>query len=156
AAQAGEIWQAFVAESTQGLSTAPPFLCQPTLNKAAFAPVAFPPVGGPPAIAAILSAAWAKFMLGTVWTVPAPVPPFSAITTVTPNPATIAAAQTVLFAGLVAEFLVLPPPGPAGLKIKSLALGTLFYTATLSSGVLLTGLGIGAPPPPLVLPHLTL
>lgn len=156
AAQAGEIWKMFVTESTNGISTAPPFVCKATLNPSAFAPVVFPPVGGPAVVAGILSSAWAAFMLQTVWSVPEPVPPFSAIASVTPNPATIAAAQLTLFAGLMAEFVLIPPPGEAGLKAKYLALGTLFYTATLASGVLITGLGIGAPPPPLVLPHITI
>jgi hypothetical protein len=158
-AQAGEIWRKFISESTKGLGTAPPFVCQPTLNANSLAPINFPPIGGPPVIALILSTAWSNFMLGTTWSVPAPIPPFSVISTVTPNPATIAAAQAILLSGLIAEFVIIPPPGSgeAGLKAKYLAIGTLFYTATVASGVLISGLAIaGAPPPPLVVPHITL
>lgn len=155
-----QAWAKWVNDNGKGIQgvvpTAAPLTISGTTNQAAFAPVVFAVPGVPPAAAAVLATAWQAWAMSIVWPVPPPAPPFSAILSVTTNPATAAAAYATLLAGLIAEFAVVPP-GPAGLPAKYMNLGTLFSTATKSMGILVTGLSLPSPTPvPLVLPGTTL
>ena len=146
-----EFWQPYVHSQFATIQGAPPWAAaMGTTNQVAFGPIIFPPVGLPPAIAAILAAAWSSYVSAIVWTVPPPAPPFDTILTVTIEPASLAAGVASITAGLVAEFAVLYPNPRVYMELKAEAVGTIFYTATAALQILLTGTAPG--PVPLVMP----
>lgn len=148
-----KFWAGWVNSAGTGIQVAPPYASTGTTSEGSFSPVNFTPSMLAPQSALVLANAWQSWALGITWQVPAPVPPFSVIDTVVTSPLGVAAAYVLLLAGLTAEFLTpSPPDGDAAMLIKKTAIGTLFYTATLSMGVQISGLGIGGPPPPLVIP----
>ena len=148
----GKAYQSWINENAVGISTLPPFAGSNGTNTAgAFNPVIFGVPGDPVSAAAIMSTAWFAWYMAITWTPIPPVPPFSAIALVSSSPVGAAAAQALLLAGLLAEFALVPPIPALG-KTKYPRIAQLFYTATTTAGVMITGLGIGAPPPPLILP----
>ena len=153
-AATAEAWQEWNDSNVpQAQCIAPTAAAMPltaTKSKTAMAPIVFSNPGTPPQAAQVLSSAWAAWATAITWTPPPPAPPFSAIFAVLTDPASIAAARAVLYSGLLAEFAIIPPPG--GEKAKYTAFGTMFSTAYSSLMVNFTGLAIGAPPPPLMIP----
>lgn len=149
------LWGKWVHQNTQGIAGAPPFAATATAVQTNFPPVLIPAPGTPPTTAAIIASAWMAYINAIVWAPPPPVPPFSAITLVTTSPLGSAAAMASLLAALTAEFALPMAPGEAGNKIKALGVATAFYTATLSAGIMVTGLSLPSPVPvPLVIPLL--
>jgi hypothetical protein len=148
-----EIWRKFVTDSAAGLAVVPPFGYSATFNKDAFNPLSLGPGGNLASTAASIASAWANWFTAITWSfTPAPIPPFTlSVVSVVSNPATVAAAQATLMAGLMAEFAIIPP-NPEAAKLKHQTIAALFYTATITPGVLISGIVAGAPPVPLSAP----
>jgi hypothetical protein len=142
-------WRSWIFQNTTGMQSAVPlFPTTATFNQALFNPL---PFGGPPP-ATILATAWNIYMLGAIWTIVPPAPPFSVITTIVTDPASTSAAYATLLASLTAEFLLLPAPTEAGFDSKISSIAGHFRTATSSCSIMISGLAlVGAPPPPVVL-----
>jgi hypothetical protein len=156
AAKMPTLWGKWVHKNTTGLAAAAPWSgANVTLNEAAFPPITLPPNPTPALICNMISSGWVAYISSALWTPPPPAPPFSVISLVSPSPTGIAAAQPALFSALMAAFGTPPNIAPGFTKIQATQIGTAFYTATMSSGIMLTGLTIPvppAPPLPLVLP----
>lgn len=151
------LWQKWVHENINGVEGAPPYAAKGTTNQSAFPPVAGPSPGAPPAPAALIASGWMAYMSAITWVPPAPIPPFSAITSVITSPVGLAAGYSSILAALLSD-MALVPSGPlpaveAMSKAKATTLSTAFYTSTLACGIMIIGLSLPAPTPaPLVLP----
>ena len=150
------LWQKWVHENVNGVGGAPPFAAAGTVNQSAFPPVGAPAPGAPPIPAALIASGWMAYMSAITWAPPAPVPPFSVITSVLTSPVGLATGYASILAALLTDMALLPPPPPAMeavLKSKAMTLSTAFYTSTLACGIMITGLSLPAPTPaPLVIP----
>jgi len=147
------LWQKWIDPNVIGIEAAPPYAPSvATTDATAFSPVNLEGASSVAQIAQILATAWKNYVLAFVWPPPPPVPPFSAITLVETSPTGAAAAYAILMTGLIAELVLVPGNPATAFADKATAYSALFRTATLSIGIQITGLGIGAPPPPLVLP----
>lgn len=150
-----QAWGEWCEENVKSIQCIAPLAAPVTISgtpsAASFSPVIFPMPGTPITAATVLSTAFAAFASSIVWPVIPPAPPFSAIFSVITSPASVAAAQASLLAGLTAELAIIPPPG--GEQAKYTAIGTLFFTAAMSLQVMFTGLAMPPPPvpPPLIL-----
>ena len=150
-----DAWQKFMFDNSSGIQTIAPLAAPVTLSgtatKTNFAPVMFSTPGTPDLAALVLSSAFAAYAGSITWIPPPPAPPFSVLSSVITNAGSVAAAQATLYAGLMAEFAIIPPPG--GAQAKYTAIATLFFTAISSLTVDFIGIAIaGAPPPPLTIP----
>lgn len=144
-------WQAWITEVADGIQFAPPYTpSNGTLSPkgTTFAPLKLPPMGTPITAATVYSNAWFAWYMSITWAIPAPVPPFSAIMVVTSSSMGAATAKTKLMADLLKEFAT-----PSKDASKYDAMAKAFFDATMNAGVMLVGLGIGAPPPPLSIPQ---
>ena len=144
------LWGKWVDQNTQGLSAASPYnIATVTLNRASFPPVTAPPAPTPAPFCSLLANAWFAYIGSAIWAPCPPIPPFSAIASVTPSMVGIAAAQASLMASLIAAMT--PPSMPD--KVRAMQISTAFYTATLASGIMISGTSLPSPTPiPLVLP----
>ena len=153
-AKTEEAWQTWYDGNIIDATCVAPIATAPTLtavkDKLNFAPVQFVNPGTPDLAATVLSLAFAAYMNSLVWTPPPPAPPFSAITTVITDPVSVTAAQATLYAALLAEFAIIPPPG--GDQAKYLAIGGLFLAASQACLVNFIGLSTAVPPAPLIIP----
>lgn len=145
-------WQQWIDTGVKGIESAAPFAgSSGTTDQTQFSPLPLEGVSPAASVAALLVAAFENYMNAIVWPPMAPVAPFSAITSVVTSPTGLAAASAILLAGMIAELAVVPPPATA-FADKANAFAALFNTAAAASGIMITGLGIGSPPPPLVVP----
>lgn len=101
-------------------------------------------------IATELSNQFQSFAGGITWVPPPPAPPFTAITSVVTQAASVTAAKAILLAQLVPELTKLADPDNPDQKYTDLS--NIFRTAFASLMVEFIGLGTGSPPPPLVIP----
>lgn len=146
-------WQAWLDPGIAGIESAAPFPGSSGTTAAGnFAPLPLEGAASAAAIAAILATGWQNYMLAITWPPMPPAAPFSAITSVVTSPTGVAAAFAILFSGLLAELVVVPPDPTTAFQEKGDAFAALFRTATLATGIMIIGLGIGAPPPPLIIP----
>jgi hypothetical protein len=149
------LWGDWVDKNTQGLMGMPPYnLASATLNRPAFLPVSLPPAPTPDMFCNLLSTAWFTYIASSIWSIPPPAPPFSAITFVGPSMIGLNAAKAILFTNLLAIFSVPASTDPSFLKSQASQIGTAFYTATLASGIMITGVPVAVPPPVLILPQM--
>ena len=148
-----ELWQNWIDDnSNAGNVTCPALIAtpsSPTLNKKSINPV-FLPTGTPPTTALILAGEWFKYWSTSIWSMAAPSPagPYSAVTSIIIEPASLAGAQAVLQATLTTIFAV----PEKELDIKAKALGNAFFTASSSLMVNIIGLSKAVPPVPLITP----
>jgi hypothetical protein len=146
------VWGAWVGQNATGIEVFPPFVSLGSFSPTDFAEPGFSPTGTPVDAAIALADSW-KAWFEAIKFIPAPpVPPFSAITMVTPSPVGVPVAYAALLAGLIAEMAVVPPDPLTASLLKGIAFGTAFYTACLSGGVQIDGLSLSVPPVPLSLP----
>jgi hypothetical protein len=148
------MWGNWVDKSVLGLQCTapitPPSSMTPTLPGAAsFAP-AFKGKSSVPLIAAELATQFETYASGITWTPPSPEYPFSAISSVVTQAASVSAAKAVLLAGLTAELAVMADPDKPDAKYK--ALGNLFRTAFASLMVEFIGTSTTSPPVTLIIP----
>lgn len=148
-----DFWKKWVDDNAQGLAVLPPYATEAKTMPENFS-LSLPPSGTPVIIAQLMATAWKGWVEKIQWAPPAPAPPFSAITSVTVSSLGVAIAYAALFSGLIAEMSVIPPDPNSAFKLKATSMGTLFYTATISAGVQMSGLSLSVPPVPLVLPLL--
>ena len=150
------IWGDWVDKNTQGLSASPPWSgATVTLMRPAFPPVTVPASPSPVPLCTMIANGWMSYILSASWTPPPPIPPFSVITMCMPSASGVAAAQAALLNTLIATFTPPAVPGEAYQKAQAMKIATAFYTATMSSGIMLSGLTVPSPLPlPLVLPML--
>lgn len=148
------LWGDWVHQNTTGLGAAPPWAAATvTLNRAAFPPINVPPSPTPALLCNLLSSGWAAYISSAIWAPPPPAPPFSAIALVTPSATGIGAAQPTLFSTLMGIFSAPAVASAAFPKTQAMQIATAFYTATMSSGIMLSGMSLPSPTPvPLVLP----
>lgn len=145
-------WQAWLNPGITGIESAAPFPgSSGTTTPTAFAPLALEGATSVAATAAILATGWSNYMSAITWPPMAPSGPFSAITSVVTSPTGLAAASATLLAGLIAELTVIPPVLTA-FQEKADAFAALFRTASLATGIMITGLGFGGPPPVVIIP----
>jgi hypothetical protein len=114
--------------------------------------LSLPEKGTAPIIAKKMADAWKAWISAITYAPAPPAPPFSQILSVTPSQVGILVAYSTLLSGLTAEMLVVPPDPNSAFKLKAVAMGTLFYTATVSAGVQIDGLSLSVPPAPLSIP----
>lgn len=147
------MWQSWVDPNAQGIAVIPPYATSTgTTTKGNFSPIVTGAAMLPPVTALMIATAWLNWYTSITWSTPAPAPPFSVIFSVVSSPAGSAASFAILLAGLIAEFSILPSDPATAFQLKATAYATLINTATKTAGVQISGLGIGGPPPPLVLP----
>jgi len=143
-------WGQFITLGSIGMTGAPPWVA----SIGVATPAGFPSTQfglDPVTVATTMAASWKAWFLSILWTVPPPLPPFSVITSVVSSSIGATTAEVILFTELLAEFLIPAPPEPnAAWIIKATALSTLFYTATITAGIDLIGIGL-TPFPPLTL-----
>lgn len=146
-------WGTWVDENAQGIQVAPPYQSTGTTQPGAFNPLAPLLASTSGAMSAtILASAWQAWYLSIQFAPSPPVPPFLAITSVTPSSVGVAAAYATLLSGLIAEMSVNATDPVTGFLMKGTALASLFNAATLAAGVQISGLSMSTPPVPLVLP----
>lgn|GEM_PF-4433532 len=149
-----EFWAGWVAKNADGIETTAPYPGSiAVVDQSSFAPVDFTGVASAVQAAQVLADAWQAFMNGLTWPPMTPAPPFTAITSVTTSALGLTAAYATLLAGLTAVFSTLPASPETAMQEKSEAIASLFYTATISVGVQIDGLGTGAPPPAVSIPQ---
>jgi hypothetical protein len=144
------LFRKWVHQNTKGLTLAV-YKSKPTVTEAAFPPVSMPPAT-PIVAAQNIASAWFTYICSILWSTPAPIPPFSAISGVVWDMGLVSAAKESLIAALVLEFAKTPTPGPTGLKNKATGISKAFYQATMSLGVLVNGMSTSGPPVPLTVP----
>lgn len=154
-----KLWGDWVHKNTLGLESLPPYKTKANLNRDLFPDLSQPPSPSCVPFARKLANAWSAYIGGAMWEIPPPVnPPWTAITTISPSGTGIIAAKEELFATLITIMSSVPSGNESQiqsmLKQKANLYANAFYKATLASGFMLVGTGIGAPPPPLVLPLL--
>ena len=155
AADPAEWWRLWVNDAAQGIQAGPPYsLSMGTTDMGAFAPVKFPKAGTPVQCAIVLANAWKAWYMAIKWNPCPPIPPFSVIEKVEASPVGVPLAYATLLSGLIAEFAIVPPDPLLAFKLKATSFGSLFYTATLSAGIQITGKSTSSPPVPLVIPML--
>ncbi len=145
------LFRNWVHQNTQGLMEVV-YGSKPTVKDVAFPPVTLPSPGTPVTAAQYIASAWFTYINSIVWSVPPPIPPFSAITGVVWDLGLVSAAQASLQAALVVEFTKTPKAGPTIAKSISAGMANAFYAATMSIGVLVTGSSMASPPVPLIVP----
>lgn len=147
------LWSKWIDKNAQGISVVAPYAASTgTTNVSSFSPLALKTAKSAPQVAVLMATAWRNWYNAITFTPPPPLPPFSAITAVAPSPSGVAAAYAILVASLTAELSITVPDPALSFLLKAKKFGTIFNTATKAAGVQITGLGIGGPPPPLVLP----
>jgi hypothetical protein len=140
-------WQNWIGEVSTGISAAAPHISSGTTDKTMFAPLKFPKKSKPETAAIVFSNAWLSWYSGIKWTVSPPAPPFSVVTAIQSSPSGAGMAKAKLQSQLTAEFKK-KTKDPKMDKIAK-----YFYDATISAGVMITGIAlVGSPPPPLVVP----
>lgn len=156
AAKAPLIWGDWVDKNTQGLAASPPWSgASVTLMRPAFPPIASPSAPSCVPLCTMIANGWMAYISSAVWVPPPPVPPFSAIMLCAPSATGVAAAQASLLNALIAAMTPPPANNPAYQKAQAMKIATAFYAATMSSGIMLSGLSLPSPVPvPLMLPML--
>lgn len=148
------VWGDWVHQNTQGLAGAPPWTkTSVTLSRPAFPPVTLPPNPKPDTFCNLLAAAWFAYISSAIWTPPPPIPPFSVIALVAPSMTGIGTAKETLLATLISIFSAPASASSGFMKNQAMQIATAFYTATISSGIMISGTST-PPPAPLVLPLL--
>jgi hypothetical protein len=147
---ATKAWQDWIGEVGVGMMVSPIYVSSGLANKSSFAPLIFPRISTAPIIANIFATAWMNWYMSIQWTPAPPVPPFLIISSVTSSPSGTIGQKASLTAKLTAEFL---KKDQASLIAKYDNMAAAFYQATISSGVMISGMAIGAPPVPLVIPQ---
>ena len=138
------LWAKWVHKNSKGMQSTP-YTTSVNILEQAFPPVSLP-AGTAAQAAQFISQAWFSYVCSAVWTPAPPIPPFSAVTSVVMNVAILTAAQDTLMSALLTEMMNLTS-GSAALETKALNIATAFYTASLSMGVLVTGLSLPTPTP---------
>jgi len=91
------------------------------------------------------------WFLLTTWTIPPPLPPFSAITSVVSSSTGATTQEAILITALTAEFFLPAPPEPnAAWAAKAAAFEVLFAAAIRSAGVDIIGIGLAPVFPPVI------
>lgn len=146
-------WEQWLDPGVKGIASAAPFPgSSGSTDLSAFAPLPLEGAKSVAQTAVMLASGWLNYVNAIKWNPMSPVPPFSAITAVITSPVGAAAAYATLLAGLIAELTLVPPDPASAMAAKATAFATLFHAATAAVGIQITGLGIGSPPPPLVVP----
>ena len=150
--EAAKVWGEWCNENGTGIEVFPPFKSQGTPMEGDFPPPPFVPGGVAPLAAIALANSWMAWYSSIKFSPAPPAPPFSAIISVAPSPTGIVIAYSALVLGLTAQMTIIPPLAEGALELKGVEFGILFLTACITAGVQISGLGIGVPPPPLILP----
>jgi hypothetical protein len=146
------LFRKWVHQNTKGLKPAV-YMSSPTVTEASFPPVNLPSAGTAVTTAAFISTAWFSYISSIVWSVPAPIPPFSVVSGVVWDVGLVSAAKASLQAALVKEFTKTPTAGPSAIKTISAGMGAAFFQASMALGILVNGMSLPTPTPvPLVVP----
>lgn len=148
-------YQDWIGEVGKGMEVAPLYKSQGTGNKAAWAPFIMPPppAGNPATVAQAYALAWFSWYMAIQWSphsgaLPLPAPPFQVIAAITSSPVGAATQQAALIAKFTALFAV------PSKQEKFDQIAANFYAATLSAGVMISGMSIPSPTPvPIVIPQ---
>lgn len=119
-----------------------------TTKPKAFSPVDFSSARTATQSANVLASAWQAWANAILWGAVPPAPPFSVITVVHMDAASVSLGYSNLLAGLIAE-LEIVPKDEAGVQAKYKAIGKLFHTAATSLKVEFIGMSMSSPPTPL-------
>lgn len=145
-------WGSWWTQGTVGMEVVPPWSSSVGLSSVLLPPGDFGS-GLPITVATNMAAAWKTWFLLTTWTIPPPLPPFSAITSVVSSSTGATTQEAILITALTAEFFLPAPPEPnAAWAAKAAAFEVLFAAAIRSAGVDIIGIGLAPVFPPVILP----
>ena len=144
------LWAKWVHANTKSMQSLP-YTSSVSILEQSFPPVTL--AAGTPDIAAeFISQAWFVYVCSGIW-VPMlpPIPPFLSVVNAVMNPSLVSVARLTLKVSLLLEMTNLAS-GEAALEMKALNMATAFYTASISTGLLINGMSLVIPSVPIVVP----
>jgi hypothetical protein len=119
-----------------------------TIIDQSFPPITIPAPGTAITAAEIISSSWMSYVSSAIWAPKPPIPPFSVVASIVNDVALITAAKSSLKAALVSEFTNI---NGGTLDVKATNMAIAFYTASMSLGVIVSGMSLTVPPVPLIM-----